>query len=265
MFFSALIVICLTAGVVIPKMITGRYQSVNSNLAFSHLLSAASTPLNNNAANRRDNIILTCEKINQTVLMPGEVFSFNKIVGNRTQERGFKPAPSFANGRIIESVGGGICQVSSTLYYACLLADLEIVSRTSHSMCPDYIKNPGLDATVEWGVSDYRFKNNTEHPVKIFTAVEDLSVFIKIMGTKTNDNTVIIESRIISSEQPETIYRDNPALAPDETVTVQPSFVGYISETYRIVADQKGEITKCTLESKDSYKKLDKIIERGPG
>ena len=228
------------------------------------ILAQTSTPLKNNMPNRRRNIILACEKINETVLKPGAVFSFNQTVGNRTEARGFKPAPSFVDGHIGDSVGGGICQVSSTLYYACLLSDLEIVSRKSHSMCPDYIEKPGLDATVDWGSADYKFKNNTGSPMKILTWVEGTRVYVEIRGTKANSNTVIVESEILSSAPFETIYRDNPRLAPGEEKMIQPPFTGYVTKTYRVITNERGEVISRTLEAKDTYKKLDQIIERHP-
>lgn len=228
------------------------------------VLSYVSTPLMNKMPNRTDNIILTCKMLNEAVLMPGSTFSFNQTVGNRVEDRGFKPAPTFVNGRVEESVGGGICQVSSTLYYACLKSNLEIVSRTSHSMSPDYLEKPGLDATVCWNAIDYQFKNDTNHPIKILTWVEDDKVHVKIMGTKTNHNTVVIESKIISTTPFQTIYRENPNLAPGQTKVVQVPFTGYVVETYRVITDENGNLISCKPVSKDTYKKLDQIIEQSP-
>lgn len=231
---------------------------------YKDILAEVSTPLNNNTPNRRGNIILTCEKINETVLMPRDTFSFNQIVGNRTEDLGFKPAPTFMDGKIVDSVGGGICQVSSTLYYACLLSDLEIAHREGHSMCPDYIEKPGLDATVSWGAIDYKFKNSTDNPIKILVWVEGTTVYVKLMGTKTNSNTVEMETEVLSTTPYETIYRDNPNLAPGETKVIQPHFTGYVCETYRVIKNESGNVISRTLESKNTYRKLDEIIERGP-
>ena len=231
---------------------------------YKDILAQASTLLMNKMPNRTDNIILTCKMINETVLMPSDMFSFNQVVGNRTEERGFKPAPTFMNGKVEDSVGGGICQVSSTLYYACLLSNLEIVSRSSHSMSPDYLEQPGFDATVCWKAIDYKFRNNTNNPIKLFAWVEDSKVNVKIMGTKMNNNTVSMESKILSTTPFQTIYRENPNLAPDETKVIQPSFTGYVVETYRVILDEMGEVISRVLEAKGTYKKMDKIIERSP-
>jgi vancomycin resistance protein YoaR len=231
---------------------------------YQDILAEVSTPIKSDITNRTDNIILACELINETVIAPGSAFSFNKVVGNRTEERGFKPAPTFIDGRVGSSVGGGICQVSSTLYYACLLSDLKIVSRSSHSMSPDYIEKPGLDAMISWNAIDYKFINNTKNPIKIFTWVENKSVYVKISGTKMTDNSVIIESNILSTTPFRTIFRDNPNLSPGQTRVVQIPFTGYVVETYRVIMNPSGEVVSRMLEAKNSYKKLDEIIERSP-
>jgi len=131
-------------------------------------------------------------------------------------------------------------------------------------MCPDYLEMPGLDATISWGAIDYRFKNNTGSPVKIFAWMEDEWVNVKILGTKTDSNTVVMESKILSTTPSETIFRDNHDLTPGETRVVQPSFTGYVVETYRVVMDENGQELSRKLEAKNTYQKLDKIIERGP-
>ena len=232
--------------------------------AFRDTLAQTSTPLLNNLPNRTDNIILTCKMINETVLMPGEYFSFNQTVGIRSEDRGFKPAPSFSAGQAEDSVGGGICQVSSTLYYACLLANLEILSRTSHSMFTDYIKEPGLDAAVSWGTADYCFRNSTNSPIIIFAWADGEAVYVKIDGTKTNDYTVLVESKVLSITPYDTIYKENPALTPGEIKVVQEPHTGYAVKTYRVVNDAWGNLVSRTLEATSVYNKTDEIIEYNP-
>ena len=232
---------------------------------FKDVLAETDTPLlnNMNMPNRRNNIILACGAINETVVMPGCIFSFNQTVGKRTEERGYKSAPAYINGRVAESVGGGICQVASTLYYACLLSNFEIVERAYHSMTADYTEKPGVDATVYWGAIDYKFKNNTNSPVKIFAWVENITVCVKIMGVKTDNNTVFIESNTLSSTPFNTVYRENPNLAPGQTRVVQEPFTGSVVETYRVILDENGKVISRAFEAKSIYKKLDMIIERG--
>ena len=230
---------------------------------FNDVLSQISTPLMNNLEGRTNNIVIACKKINGTILKPGEQFSFNKAVGNRTAKRGYKKAPAFMNGQIIQSIGGGVCQPSSTLYHACLLANLEIVSRTNHSMSPDYLEQLGCDATVDWGVGiDYKFKNNTKHPIKILTWLENKRVHVKIMGTKTNSNTTEIESKVLYTNPAKIIYKDNPKLKPGKTNVIRPAFNGYVIQTYRVIKDENGKVISRKSEEKSEYKRLDGITER---
>jgi len=227
----------------------------------TEVLSHTHTPLLNTKQSRMDNIILTCDKINETVISPYNIFSFNEVVGERTEERGYQSAPTFVDGKIAESLGGGICQVSSTLYYACLLANLEIIERQNHSMLPDYVSIPGFDATVYWDSIDFKFRNNSITAIKILSWIEDYKVHVKIMGVKQNNNTVIIEGEIISTNPAEIVFVDNPSLAPGQINVLQPSFNGYVVDTYRKVINEEGKLLSLTLEARSIYNKLDKIVE----
>ena len=127
--------------------------------------------------------MLACEEIDGTVLQPGEVFSFNGTVGERTAEKGYKEGIIYADGGSSESeVGGGICQVSSTLYAAVEKAGLEIVERHSHSLKVTYIPK-GMDATVDWGNKDFKFANNTGEAIYIVGYVDGFEqVHISLYG-----------------------------------------------------------------------------------
>ena len=135
------------------------------------------------SSGRIANIQLACGSCNDVILNPGDIFSYNDTVGERTIERGFQSAPVIANGQLVPGIGGGICQVSSTLYAACLNAGLEIVERYPHSKPVAYIPS-GMDATVSWGILDYKFKNNTEYPVKIQDSYANGAIFVQILGTR---------------------------------------------------------------------------------
>lgn len=145
---------------------------------------------------RATNVRLATEACHETVIASGETFSYNEIVGERTEERGYKSAIQYAAGQITEGIGGGICQVSSTLYCAALYADLEILNRVNHSRRVEYVPY-GMDAAVSWGTLDFCFRNNTEHPIKIEAEYEDDTVFIRIMGTRTNEQSVVIRTEKI--------------------------------------------------------------------
>lgn len=144
-------------------------------------------------ANRINNINLVAEKLNGLILMPGQEFSYNETIGQRTEEAGFLPAGAYDDGEVVEEVGGGICQVSSTLYCATMFAQLETVSRTNHYFKVDYL-DYGLDATVSWPKPDYKFKNSRDYPVKIaaYCNGEDKSLTIEIWGTDVDGSYVTL-------------------------------------------------------------------------
>ena len=128
------------------------------------------TRLNNSPANRTNNIVLACNKINGTKLKPGEIFSFNDIVGQRTVEKGYLSASVFVGRKVVPGIGGGICQVSSTLYNNALESGLEIIERYPHSLPVTYIAS-GRDATVLWGGADLKFRNTLDYDIKVLIGV----------------------------------------------------------------------------------------------
>lgn len=154
--------------------------------AFPDQLSTFSTKYVNNA-NRTTNLRLASNKINGTVLMPGEVFSYNTIVGERTIAAGYKNAAIYENGRVVDGLGGGICQVSTTLYNAALYANLEIVERTNHMFLTTYADG-GRDATVAYGSLDFKFKNNRTYPIKIVSSVENGICTVQVYGLRMEDD-----------------------------------------------------------------------------
>ena len=156
------------------------------NEAFPDQLSEFSTAYVNNP-NRTTNLRLAANKINGTVVMPGETFSYNKVVGERTIAAGYKDAAIYVDGQTVDGLAGGICQVSTTLYEAALYANLEIVERLNHQFVPSYI-GAGLDATVVWGLTDFQFKNNRNYPIKIICSVENGSCYFQIRGLATPDD-----------------------------------------------------------------------------
>ena len=169
-----------------PALTTEELRS----MIFRDVLGEASSVGGGTAA-RKNNITIASDYCNGTVLMPGEIFSYNDTVGERTSERGFQVATVYANGAAVPGIGGGICQVSSTIFDAALYADLEIVERKNHSLTVSYLPL-GLDATVNWGTQDLKFKNTTDYPVKLLVTYTDGEVRAVIMGTKTDDTQVEI-------------------------------------------------------------------------
>lgn len=250
----------------IPLKIT--YPSVTTNQigneAFPDLLSQFSTSFTSSGYNRSNNIILSSAKLNGLVLMPGEEFSYNQAVGQRTKAAGFRKAGAYSNGKVVQEVGGGICQVSSTLYNAVLYANLEIVERTNHYFNPGYVK-AGLDATVSWGGPDFRFKNNRNYPIRIVTDTSGKKLKVYIYGLKTDDDcTVVLDPRYISSVPYKTTYQKDPSLATGETRVISSGSNGCKTATYKYVYDKNGTLISSECISRDTYSPHNKVVAVGP-
>lgn len=169
--------------------VTGDYLR---SLLYRDVLGTMTTYFPKSNENRISNIQLACSKIEGTILYPGDVFSYNDALGERTEEAGFKMAGAYSNGEVVEELGGGICQVSSTLYSAMLYAyRVNTVQRVPHYFPVDYLEK-GYDATVSWPKPDFKFRNDTDYPIKIVTHcnAEEKSLTIEIMGTNL-DGTYI--------------------------------------------------------------------------
>ena len=189
-------------------------------------------------SNRINNINLAADTLNGMVLMPGEVFSYNDALGERTEEAGYKSAGAYNDGQVVEAIGGGICQVSSTLYCAVMFANLKTVSRTNHYFKVDYL-DYGLDATVSWGKPDYKFSNNRDYPVKIVAYCDNdaKSLTIEIWGTDVDGTQVTL--------------RHTTTPVYDETYT--DTVIGYTVYGYRTVSDADGNYLYETAEPGGVY------------
>ena len=155
--------------------------------AFPDKLASYSTNYGSSNYNRSNNIALATSKINGVVMMPGDEFSYNGTVGQRTIGNGFLEAGAYANGEVVTAVGGGICQVSSTLYNAVLRANLEVTDRTNHMFPVGYCPI-GTDATVSWGAPDFKFKNNRNYPIKIVASTSNKNCYVSIYGLWQDDD-----------------------------------------------------------------------------
>lgn len=219
--------------------------------AFANKLASFTTNYDASNVNRNNNLVLAAEKLNGTIVNPGEVFSYNKTIGQRTIAAGFKEAKAYANGDVVLDVGGGICQLSSTLYNAALYTNLDITERHSHYFETSYV-DAGRDATVSWGSVDFKFKNNRKYPIKIEAKAGEGVVTVNIYGIKQEDDyTVLIESKVTSiiPRQEEHKTLGNPRNGED----------GCTSETYKTLL-KNGVVVSKTLISKDTYNALSKII-----
>lgn len=230
--------------------------------AFPDQLATFSTIYDASAKNRAYNIELATKKINGTVIMPGETFSYNKTVGSRTIEAGWKEGTAYISGKVVPSVGGGVCQVSSTLYNAALLANLEITERTNHTFTVDYVA-ASRDATVYYGSLDFCFKNTRNYPVKIKATAKNGVCKISLCGIKEKvEYEVIIQSKITSYINKTTTYKEDPTLEEGKEVIEQYGFNGCRSEGYKILK-LNGKIVSQTLLSKDTYSPQERIVKRG--
>ena len=249
---------------IIPLNITLPSKTVNDlgEDAFPDVLGTYTTLYDASNENRDNNVNLASEKINGTIIYPGETFSYNQIVGKRTIEAGYKEAGAYAGGKVVQEIGGGICQVSSTLYNAVLYANLEVVERYNHYFETSYV-DPGRDATVSWGSLDFQFKNNRDYAIKIEAKARNGVCEITIKGIKQdNDDEVVIQPQVTSIIKKTERYENDSSLEEGVTEVEQEGHDGCTSETHKILM-QNGVTVSDEIISQDYYHALEKIIKKG--
>ena len=242
------------------------YPNVNTSdigmEAFPDKLASYSSSYATSNSNRCTNISLASSKINGLVLMPGDVFSFNGTVGKRTPQAGFKVAGVYVAGQVTSDYGGGICQVSSTLYNAVLRANLEIVERTNHQFDVGYVPI-GTDATVSWGAPDFTFKNSRSYPIKISISNYNKRITVTINGLKEdNEYDVEIISYRTGTINYKTTYTTDKSLAKGQTKVIQSGSNGATAVAYRVLKQNGVEVSRELL-SRDTYSPHNQIIARG--
>ena len=233
---------------------------------YNDLISTATTYLNPGQKDRTSNVKLACEKISGTILKPGEEFSFNQVVGKRTYEAGFKDAAIYQSGEIVDGVGGGICQVSSTLYMGAVYADLEITSRRNHRYTVTYTKL-GQDATVAYDSNvDFKFKNDRDTAIKIVIVQESDYVKCEIYGTYAEgeeSKVTTMESKTIATTGFSTGYVVDQSVPVNTQKLKNNGYTGYSVETYRVVTIDGKEVSR-TLENTSKYTTLNKTYLINP-
>lgn len=226
------------------------------------LLGSYTTNYGTSAAGRCTNISVAAGKINGTLLYPGEEFSVYKAIGPLDAANGYELAGAYENGQTVESYGGGVCQVSSTLYNAVILAELEITQRSNHSMIVTYVK-PSMDAAIAGDYKDLRFVNNYDTPIYIegYTVGKDL--YFNIFGeeTRPSNRKISYESEVVSQEDPATQYvgTGDPA---GTMSTVQGKHTGYVAQLWKIVTVDGVEQSREVF-NKSTYKASPKIVNVG--
>ncbi len=219
---------------------------------------------------RTTNLRLACEAIDGYILAPGATFSFNDVVGERTAEKGYQAAAVYSGNDTVDELGGGVCQVASTLYYGALLADLEIVERAVHTFSVSYVPT-GMDATVYWGSLDFKFKNNTGYPIKIFMSVYDGAVHLEFVGTDTKDYYVEMEwvedsyspYDVIEVEYTDEVAREYPDSGIGDTIVS--GYSGISGNSYKCKYDKNtDELISREWEDDSSYSRRDKKVLVAP-
>ena len=249
----------------IPLKITPASKTINDigTEAFPYLISSFTTRYDASNVNRSQNLAIATSKINGTVLMPGEEFSFNQVVGKRTIEEGYKDAKIYQDGKVVDGLAGGICQISSTLYNAVVQANLEIVERRNHSFTTSYVK-AGRDATVVYGVIDFKFKNTRTYPIKIEGSVNSGIAEFNIHGIKEDVEYTVDLAPVVTASIPySTQYIPDPTLMPGQQVLVQAGGSGCKVTTYK-ETKLDGKLVSREIISTDTYQPMKAIIRVGP-
>ena len=228
-------------------------------------LLASFTTTTTSSTSRNTNIRLCSEAFNGYVVAPGEVFSINTVTGPRTTDKGYKAAGSIQNGILIEEPGGGVCQVSSTLFNAVVRAGMEIVERWGHSWPSDYVKI-GMDAAIDYPAKDFKFRNTSDAPIYLVTHFEDRQLTIEVYGKPVLEEGMTIDLR---STTDSTIKRGedrmvfDSSLAPGETKTVRKGRNGKKSTTY-IQYLKDGKVVEEKVLFTTTYPAITAIINYGP-
>ena len=248
----------------IPLQITNP-QVTLSNLgseAFPEKISAYSTRYDGGDKDRSTNLEIACKKIDEKIVLPGETFSYNKTLGARTTKAGYKTAKVYENGAVVDGIGGGICQISSTLYNAVLKANMQTVERRNHQFITSYVPE-GRDATVAYGVTDFKFKNTRKYAIKIKATASNGVATISIYGIKENpEYNITFETKTISTIPVTEKYIEDNTIAEGTEEIKQKGANGCVTETY-IIKSLNGQVVSKDLLSKDTYSAMQRIILKG--
>ena len=242
-------------------------QSLEAKL-FRDLLGEGTTNVGGSSS-RKHNVKLSAQACNGVILMPGEVFSYNNTTGSRSASKGYLAAPVYSGDASVDEVGGGICQTSSTIYYAVLHTNLKIVERRAHRFNTGYVPE-GMDATVYYGQTDFRFENSTDYPIKIVTSSYDQGgkrkLNVKIYGTNVDGVRAEPKSTVYETVTPTTQYKADESI-PRGTTKVdskQNPYTGKSAQTYRYVYDRDGNLLEKQDMGKSVYKMRPKTILYNP-
>ena len=251
--------------VIIPLEYTPPETSGDESMYYKDLLASVTTNMDG-VANRSFNVNRAASFCNGKVIQPGEVFSYLGTIGDPSTANGYKPSTGYQGGETVAMDGGGVCQVSSSLYYCAVYSNLEIVKRANHAFATGYIRN-GLDATIYSPSLDFKFRNNTGYPIKIVAYTEGGAagrLTVQFYGSNPDGIKVDAECHTLSSTAWTTVYEADPSVPQGTTKVKTTPYTGYLVEVYRCVYDASGKLISRTFENRSSYAKRDRVILYNP-
>ncbi len=246
----------VTANAVQPEISQANAQNLYKTLG-SYTTNTTSN------SKRNTNVKLAAQKLNGTILQPGEELSFNNTVGERTEAKGYQSAAAYNNGEVVQEIGGGVCQVSTTLYNAVVKSGLQVSKRQSHTFEPSYV-TPGQDATVSWGGPDFRFINNSKSAIGIKASYYNQTVTVSIYGIPVLEDGVsqYLESvKLKDIDPPAPTYEEDQTLQPGEEVVVSAGSSGSQWQT-KLIVKKNGEIISSNVDHTVTYKGHNPVIKR---
>lgn len=212
---------------------------------------------------RNTNIRLAAEALNGTIVGPGQEVSFNDTVGQRTEAKGYQGAAAYNNGEVVQEIGGGVCQVSTTLYNAALKAGMKISMRRSHTFEPSYV-TPGMDATVSWGGPDFRFINTSSSAIGIKASYSNQTVTVSIYGVPVLEDGVTYSLEATKTETfdlPEPQYEEDQTLQPGQEVVKSKGTQGSRWQV-KLVVKKDGQVISSEVDHTATYKGHNPVIRR---
>ncbi len=240
---------------VVPKITQEILNTINEKIA------SFSTNFNPQAKERVENLRIASDMTDGKILLPGEIFSVNKTIGPITKANGYKDAPVIVNGRLQSDVGGGVCQVSTTLYNAVVRANLEIVERQHHSMPVSYVPL-GQDAAIAGDWKDFKFKNNSDYPIYIEMYIENNQIIANLYSNKELKQEISLETEIILTISPKTIYQRDSSKDITYKKVEREGKSGYQVHVYKVLY-KNGKVIQRELLHKDYYQPVDKLMVVG--
>lgn len=249
--------VALSLAPVAPARTTETIESMGVN----GLLARYTTGFDSSNVSRTYNISVAARALDELLIMPGHVVSFNEVVGPRSSEAGYKTALVIVNNEFVDGIGGGVCQVSTTLYNCVLLANLEIVERTCHSLPVSYVPI-GRDATVVYDALDFKFRNNTDSYLYLSSFVYGGQITFKIYGNTANKKDVSISTWVTREIAAGVVYEDDPNLPKGEQVVKQEGASGFMAAGERVIMSN-GIVEKREALSSSEYNPMNKIIAIG--